>query len=67
VERIRIIMEEIKSCINCTHFYHSPAQWGQPYPEFTCMKEHWCGIGSQEEMDSLYDVIECEDFTSSNQ
>jgi hypothetical protein len=50
-------MEETKSksCSNCTHFYHSPAQWGQPY---TCMKEHWCGICCQEDMNSLYDEID---------
>jgi len=50
------------SCENCKHFYYSPPQIGQPYPEFACTKQHWDGVGSKEEQDYLSEENDCIDF-----
>ena len=52
-----------KSCINCYYFHARAADISQPYPEFACIKEHWCGIASSEEYDELFEEIDCKDFT----
>jgi len=55
-------MERIKTCNNCEHLNHSPAQWGQPYAEISCGKELFDGICDKEDLDALSDEIDCEDF-----
>jgi len=42
------------SCINCKNYYFAAPQHDQPYPEFSCTKGHWGGIGSTEEYYELF-------------
>lgn len=62
IKKTKKIVEVIKCCNNCSNYGHQGPSWDQPYPEFWCGKKHWEGIGSQEELDSLLDEINCEDF-----
>jgi len=48
----------IKCCANCNHFNYDPPRYDQPYPEFYCSKEYWCGLSSTEEYNELNNPIE---------
>ena len=48
-----------KCCNNCDNFGHESSCSDQPYPEFFCLKGHWDGISS---MDDLYVLVDCIDF-----
>jgi len=50
------------SCSNCQFYRHDPAQWGQPYDEFYCTKNHWHGITGPEDLDSIYEETDCPDY-----
>jgi len=62
IKKTKKIVEVIKCCNNCSNYSHQGPSWDQPYPEFWCSKKHWESIGSQEELDSLSDEINCDDF-----
>lgn len=56
-------MKEIKCCANCIHFNYDAPRFDQPYPEFYCSKEHWCGICNSEELEGLHNKeLNCIDF-----
>jgi hypothetical protein len=54
----------VRCCANCSYFNYDAPRFDQPYPEFWCGKEHWCGISNSEECEGLNKPFECADFNA---
>jgi hypothetical protein len=52
----------IHNCVNCKFFGFNRGDSTQPYDEYYCMKGHWDGIASQEDLDALNKQNDCKDF-----
>jgi hypothetical protein len=52
----------IRCCLNCIHYNYEAPRLDQPYPEFWCGKERWCGIDGPEEYEALNEYNSCSDF-----
>ena len=63
-QALNIPVVSVRCCANCSHFNYDAPRFDQPYPEFWCGKEHWCGISNSEEYEGLNNPVECADFNA---
>ena len=63
-QALNIPVVSVRCCVNCSHFNYDAPRFDQPYPEFWCGKEHWCGISCSEEYEALNEPFECADFNA---
>lgn len=49
----------MSNCVDCKFLHTYGGGIGQPYPEVCCSKEHFDGIGPE---DDLYEENNCKDF-----
>ncbi len=63
-QQLNIADVSVRCCVNCSHFNYDAPRFDQPYPEFWCGKDHWCGISNSEEYEGLNNPVECADFNA---